>query len=121
MDIRTKFVFVLVGVALGSMLLLGLSMYIRAEEALRESRLERLGGLAESKKDGLDEVFAGWVDRVSLVASRTQLRLSLQEHNRRHTAETSGRIHRILSDAVEAVEVIKSLAVSTWKTAWWPP
>lgn len=111
MDIRTKFVFVLVAVALGSMLFLGLSMYINAEEALRESRLERLDGLAESKQDGLDEVFAGWIDRVSLVASRTQLRLSLREHNQRSSAETSASIDRILNDAVDAVDVIKSLAV----------
>jgi PAS domain S-box-containing protein len=111
MDIRTKLVFTLVAVALVSMVVLGLTMYTSAEEALRESRLERLDGLAESKKDGLDEVFAGWIDRVSLVASRTQLRLSLQEHNRRGTPQTSDNIHRILSDAVDAVEVIKALAV----------
>jgi len=123
MDIRTKFVFVLVAVALGSMLFLGLSMYINAEEALRESRLERLDGLAESKQDGLDEVFAGWIDRVSLVASRTQLRLSLREHNLRSSAEASARIDRILNDAVDAVDVIKSLAVfeRPWRGSTLPP
>lgn len=111
MDIRTKFIFALVSVALGSMLVLGFSMHASAEKALRESRLERLDGLAESKQDGLDQVFQGWIDRVSLVASRTQLRLSLQEHNRRQSPQTSDRIQRILTDAVEAVDVIKALAV----------
>ena len=111
MDIRTKFIFVLVIVALGSMLVLGLSMYANAETALRDSRLERLDGLAESKQDGLDEVFDGWIDRVSLVASRTQLRLSLREHNRGSSPQTSASIERILTDAVDAVEVIKALAV----------
>jgi len=111
MDIRTKFVFALVAVALGSMLVLGLSMYANAETALRESRLERLEGLAESKQDGLEQVFDGWIDRVSLVASRTQLRLSLRDFNQRGGTENVQRIERILLDAVEAVDVIDALAV----------
>ncbi len=111
MDIRTKFVFALVAVALGSMLVLGLSMYANAETALRESRLERLEGLAESKQDGLEQVFDGWIDRVSLVASRTQLRLSLRDFNQGGGPQDVQRIQRILLDAVGAVDVIDALAV----------
>ena len=111
MDIRTKLVFTLVVVALGSMFVLSLAMYAIAEPALRDSRLDLLEALAESKRDDMDQVFAGWVDRVRLVASRTQLRISLQEHNRTGNPETVGRIHRILTDAVDAVDVIEALAV----------
>ena len=65
MDIRTKLVFTLVVVALVSMFVLSLAMYAIAEPALRDSRLDLLEALAESKRDDMDQVFAGWIDRVS--------------------------------------------------------
>jgi hypothetical protein len=111
MDIRTKLVFTMVAVALSSMLALGAVMYVSAGNALRERRLEQLDGIAESMKDGLEEVASGWRDRVSLVASRTQLRESLRDHNETGNSDSSARIRRILADAVSAVGTLESLAV----------
>jgi PAS domain S-box-containing protein len=111
MDIRTKFVFALVAVALGSMAVLGFTLFREAEEALRDSRVEQLAGLAESNKEGLQQIFEGWVDRVQLVASRTQLRISLEEYNRTGSPQTVARMTRILIDAVEAVDVIEGLTI----------
>jgi PAS domain S-box-containing protein len=111
MDIRTKFVFAMVAVALGSMLALSAVMYVSAGNALRERRLEQLDGIAESMKDGLEEVASGWRDRISLVASRTQLRESLRDHNETGNSDSSARIRRILADAVGSVEVLESLAI----------
>jgi PAS domain S-box-containing protein len=108
MDIRTKFVFVLVAVALSSMFALGLVMTATAKETLRDSRLEQLDGLAEAKKEGLEQIFRGWIDRVNLVASRAQLRFTLQEYNQSGNAQA---IRSILSDAVRAGNVIEGLAV----------
>jgi PAS domain S-box-containing protein len=92
-------------------LVLSIAMYAKADRALTDSRLDLLEALAESKQDGMEQVFAGWVDRVRLVASRTQLRISLLEHNRTGSPQTAARINRILTDAVEAVDVIEALAV----------
>jgi PAS domain S-box-containing protein len=111
MDIRTKLVFAMVAVALGSMLTLGVVMYMSASTALRERHLLQLDGIAESMKDGLEEVASGWRDRVSLVASRTQLRESLRDHNETGNSDSSARIRRILADAVSAVGIIQSLAI----------
>ena len=111
MDIRTKFVFALVAVALGSMAVLGVTLYREAEEALKDGRLEQLEGLAESNMEGLDQIFRGWIDRVQLVGSRTQLRLSFEEFNRTGDPRAVERITRILRDAVEAVEVIENLTL----------
>jgi PAS domain S-box-containing protein len=111
MDIRTKLVFTLVAVALGSMFALGWVMYTSAEVAFRESRLEQLDGLAEAKKEGLEQVFRGWIDRVSLVARRTLLRTTLQAHNQGSDPEAGARLDRLLSEAVRAVDVIEALAV----------
>ena len=111
MDIRTKLVFAMVAVALGSMLALGAVMYVSAGNALRERRLEQLDGIAESMKDGLEEVASGWRDRVSLVASRTQLRESLQDYGETGNSDSAMRIRRILGDAVSAVGTLEALAI----------
>jgi PAS domain S-box-containing protein len=111
MDIRTKLVFLLVAVALGSMCALGWVMYTSAEATFRESRLEQLDGLAEAKMEGLEQIFRGWIDRVNLVATRDQLRQALREHNESDDPQATARIGRLLSEAVRAVDVIEALAV----------
>jgi PAS domain S-box-containing protein len=111
MDIRTKLVFAMVAVALGSMLALGAVMYVSAGNALRERRLEQLDGIAESMKDGLEEVASGWRDRVSLVASRTQLRESLRDYRETGNSDSAVRIRRILGDAVSSVSALEALAI----------
>ncbi|MGB1657050.1 MAG: hypothetical protein ACPHO4_06840, partial [Longimicrobiales bacterium] len=77
MDIRTKLVFAQVSVALVSMLALGFAMFGGVEVALQDSTSDRLEALAELKVESVRQVIDGWHDRISLVASRTQLRQSL--------------------------------------------
>jgi len=111
MDIRTKLTFVLVGVALASMMALAATMYGRADEALRESRLAQLEALAESERDALGQITEAWRDRVALIASRTQLRRTLGAYVRTGDPGAPERIVRILSDAVESVGIVRSAAV----------
>ena len=115
MDMRTKLVFALVAVALGSMLALGTFTYRSARGLLRESTLEQLEGLAETKKEGLVSVVTSWQDRVRLIASRTQLRLSLQSLQRTDSQlardEAVRRIERILADALGSVATVELLEV----------
>jgi len=111
MDIRTKLVFALVAVALGSMLALGWVMSSSAEGALRQSRLEQLDGLADAKKQGLEQIFRGWIDRVTLVASRPPLQETLREFNQTQDVEKAEALAGILRGAVRVVEVIQGLAI----------
>jgi PAS domain S-box-containing protein len=111
MDIRTKLVFALVGVALGTMVALGTTMSVLADAPLREIRLNALDGRAQSMKAGLEQISQGWKDRVSLVASRTQLRRLLQGYNRAPTEEAKAQISQILADARTSVDIMESLAV----------
>jgi PAS domain S-box-containing protein len=111
MDIRTKLIFALVAVALASMAALGVLMYMSADEALRLSRIEQLDGLAEAEKDAVQQVAAGWRDRVRLIASRTQLRESLEEYVRSASPGARTRVADILTDARRAVRIVESLAV----------
>jgi PAS domain S-box-containing protein len=111
MDIRTKLVFALVAVSLSSMLSLGVIMYVRVEAELGNQTLDRLEGLAEFKREAVNGVVAGWHDRVSLVASRTQLRSSLSEYNTNRDAVALGRIEAVLADVLEASSLFTHLRV----------
>ncbi len=111
MDIRTKLVFALVAASLVGMFALGGMAYTTASRLLRAEALGQLDALAESKKEGLEQVVAGWSDGVHLIASRTQLRQSLREYNLTRSPESQSRIGRILQDALGSVGAIESLTV----------
>lgn len=111
MDIRTKLVFAQVSVALFSMLALGFAMFGSVENALHTSTRDRLDGLAELKAEAVEQVLSGWHDRISLVASRTQLRQSLDGFLRTGSPIEMERIQNILDDAVEASPLFRALSI----------
>ncbi len=110
MDIRTKLALALVSVALASMALLGLFAYRTAAEMMRSVSARQLDALAESKSRDLANVIEGWQDRVRLIASRTQLRLSLVAHGEGDAA-AGGQIARILTDAEQASPDVDRIAL----------
>ncbi|NNM33171.1 MAG: HAMP domain-containing protein [Gemmatimonadetes bacterium] len=111
MDMRTKLVFTLVGVALASMLAIGTFSYWSARDLILELRLAQLDGLAQTRQAAIEELFDGWRDRARLIASRTQLRASLDRYNRTGDPEARDTIERILTDAQESVTAVRSLGV----------
>lgn len=111
MDIRTKLVFALVAVTLGSMLAFGAFMYRTANRLIDLGTAEQLEGLAESSADALASIVNGWEERVLLIASRTQLRISMREYGQSGNAEELDRVRRILSDANASVASVAALAV----------
>ncbi len=102
MDIRTKLVFALVAVALLSMASLGVFTVVRVQARFEEQTDERLNGLAALKQEALGQVLRGWKDRVALVASRTQLRFYLEEHERTGERTSAASVERSLRDAVRS-------------------
>jgi PAS domain S-box-containing protein len=109
-DIRTKLVFALVGLTLGSMLAFGAFMYRTAHEMIDDATAQQLEGLAESSTDALESIVDGWQERVQLVASRTQLRINLREFNATGDPAARAGIKRILDDATGSVRTIAALA-----------
>jgi PAS domain S-box-containing protein len=110
-DLRTKFVFALVAVSLVSMLALGTIAYVSAGELLTQKTLRQLDSLAEAKKEELEKIILGWQDRVSLIASRTQLRFKLREYSGTDNAADLREIQRILSDARRSSASLVSLTI----------
>ncbi|MBW2423002.1 MAG: HAMP domain-containing protein [Deltaproteobacteria bacterium] len=111
MDIRTKLIFALVSVSLASMLILGLFVVRATTGIVEESAARRLEALAESKQRDLEKVVEGWRDRLRLVSSRTQLRVSLRDHTQVPDPQELARIQRILGDALSAVDEMRRMTV----------
>ena len=76
------------------MLALGAFAYRTADASLTSRTLRQLNSLAESKKEDLEKVILGWQDRVALIASRTQLRISLGDYNDARDTDERERIRR---------------------------
>jgi PAS domain S-box-containing protein len=110
-DLRTKLVFALVFVSLASMAVLGFLTYTNASELLTNKTLRQLDSLAETKKEDLQNVVHGWRAGVSLIASRTQLRINLREFTQTGAPARREGIGRILTDALRASEPLRSLTV----------
>ncbi len=111
MDLRTKLVFALVAVALGSMFALGGFTYRSARDLIEQNAFDQLDGIAESKQQSVEKLVSGWHERVQLIASRSQLRRSLRAHNQGLHSTASEEIRAILADALNSTRTIESLAV----------
>lgn len=111
MDLRTKLVFALVAASLLGMAALGAFAYTTADELLTERTLRQLNSLAEAKEQDLQNVVEGWKDRVTLITSRTQLRISLRALGEDGSPEERERISRILADARGASATVRAVTV----------
>lgn len=111
MDIRTKLVFALVAVSLGSMLTLGAFTYRAVQELMQRTAVRQLEAVAETKKQALEKVIEGWYDRVLLVTSRTQLRESIRAVHKEGALDEVARIDRILTDAIDAVSSLRGITI----------
>lgn len=111
MDLRTKLVFALVLTALGSMLALGTVAYNRARVLVVELNLDHVDALVQTRAEAVDRLVSAWRERVSLIASRTQLRRSLETHGRTGDLAAAETVRAILQDALDAVETVRSLEV----------
>ena len=107
MDIRTKLVFGFVAVTVGSMLAFGAFMYMTVNRLVNQATIDQLDGLAESSAGAIGSIADGWQERVVLIASRTQLRITLRDFNQTGDPAAAGRIQRILEDATEARSVAR--------------
>lgn len=101
-DIRTKLIFALVAVSLGSMIVLGSVVSPRVEGYISDGTLERLNQVAEGKSESLRWIVSGWRAGADQVASRTQLRASLDEHRLTGGTSPTARARAILADAIAA-------------------
>ncbi|WP_020682822.1 sensor histidine kinase [Marinobacterium rhizophilum] len=112
MSIYQRIIVACTGLAIAAIVAFGLLSYRSGQELLQMSVRDRLDAVASNQRDKITEVVKAWEDRVALIASRTQLRMSLKSYLATKDPESFARITRILSDAQQSVRAVHSIAVA---------
>lgn len=81
-------------------------------EISRERLIERLSGISQIAKTRIQSAVARMRDNHQLIASRTQMRLSLQQWNMKQNSQYQEKIKRIIHDAASASETIDTIVIS---------
>ncbi|WNJ94347.1 ATP-binding protein [Vibrio ruber] len=76
---------------------------------LNQSVDQLLNAVATNQQGRLYNLIHAWKDRVALIASRTQLRLSFNDYLRNPNQQSLQKIDSIIQDAIESVSKVKSI------------
>ncbi|MDW6001804.1 HAMP domain-containing sensor histidine kinase [Vibrio mangrovi] len=79
------------------------------ERMLDQSVDKHLNAVATNQQDRIISVIHAWKDRVALIASRTQLRLSLKSYIIHKDPDSLQKINSIIRDAVNSVTKVQSI------------
>lgn len=87
--------------------------YQKGSDVVSDSVRERLNAIATHQQGKIAEVILAWQDRVALIASRTQLRISLQRYGITAQQSDQDKMAAILADAQRSVRAVRGIQVST--------
>lgn len=114
MRIRSKLLLTFAPLGLASLVLLGLLAYFSARDAISEQVVSDLAGIAAIQERQISNILAHNLERLRLVASRTQLRLSLRRYlDNDQVQQNRQRMNRILEDATSTVASFQRMFIQT--------
>ncbi|MBY4677433.1 sensor histidine kinase [Marinobacterium arenosum] len=111
MSIYQRVITACVGLTIVAIITFGVLSYQSGQRMLLDSIRARLDAVATNQHDKIEAVVAAWHDRVALIASRTQLRLSLRHYLTTGDQASLARINKIITDAQHSVRAVQSIAV----------
>ncbi|MCK4336164.1 MAG: HAMP domain-containing protein [Candidatus Aenigmarchaeota archaeon] len=96
-------------------MIIGLTMLVVADAASKASIEEqvksKLDSVTKSRASHVKEFLNRYVEGLSLVSSRTQLRLSLDSYNKDGKIEHKEKMRRILNDAISSIKDFKDIFI----------
>lgn len=111
MRIRAKVVLAFLTVSLCGIILVGYFSFKFAKEQLITVRGEKLTALVSNQKQDLRNILLSWKDRVRLIASRTQLRISFLKYLENGEEQHLSKMKKILKDATGAVRKVEHISM----------
>nr|CRH04327.1 putative Histidine kinase with HAMP domain, PAS 3 domain, PAS 4 domain, HisKA domain, HATPase_c domain and response reg domain [Candidatus Magnetococcus massalia] len=111
MKIRSKFFFSLFPVALVALALSAWFNYRTMQSAMSQQVLNQLQSVAAIQAHRLQAIRAQNLERLKLVASRTQLRLSLARFLKRQDPLDQSKMNRILRDAAASITPFRTIDI----------
>lgn len=111
MRIRNKIILAFLLISLGSIALLGVFSFQFAKNQLISVRGEQLSTIISHQKYHLQHTLTAWQDRSRLIASRTQLRLTLEKQLNHPEPQHVKKMQRILNDALASVRQVQHISL----------
>jgi len=109
--IRNKLLVTYLSISLLALILVAVHVYRTQNEVITRQILEQLTSVSTIQKSRLNAMFERNLDRLALVSSRTQLRLSLKQFLATGDIDSQKKMIRILNDASESVERHNTLTI----------
>lgn len=111
MSIYQRVIATCTGLVLLTIISVSLMSYLGGERVLETSVKDRLAAIATNQRDQIVDVIEAWQDRVALIASRTQLRISLKDYLASNSPESLARVQTILADAQRSVRAVHTIEI----------
>jgi PAS domain S-box-containing protein len=115
MKIRSKLILAFLAVSLSSMILISLLFYSNEKKNLTQQIFNHLESVASIQHNRIKAINTQNIVRLKLVASRTQLRVSLRDYNIDFNADHLERITRIIEDARASLSDFKNICIVSLK------
>ena len=113
MKINTKLKFIFLLISLVPLAVISILSYLIAKKSLAQQVHNQLESVAAIQKNRLESIVDQNLERLVLVSSRTQLRLSLENFIRYPKSEYQDKINRILLDARSSISSFRDISVLT--------
>ena len=94
-----------------SLSILGVVVFYLARQTLVDQAVQQLEAVATAQTNAVETVSKIWLDRLKLIASRTQLRISLREWQNTGAQETRAKAQRIIMDAKTSVPAVTWIGI----------
>jgi len=111
MGIHKKLTWLFLLIALVPLVLLGFSSYLIIKSSTRRLVIDHLESIASLQKDKVENFIQNNLSKLSLVTSRTQLRISLARYLQNSDSAELERIERILKDARDSTGAFKEISI----------
>ena len=113
MKIRPKLTFTYLVISLIALIVTSTISYNIAKKSLTEKVLNQLESVATIQKNRLESIIEQNLERLNLISSRTQLRLSLEEYIRDPKEKYQNKINLILRDVRSSIASLRDVSVLT--------
>lgn len=111
MKIRTKLILALLFTALVPLAVASVLSYYLAETSLKDQALRQLESVAEIQRNRVEASIDQNLERLALVASRTQLRVSLRNYIQARSGAEREKMNAILFDARSSIASFEDISV----------
>jgi len=111
LNIKTKILFSIIPVTLIALVSTSLLSYISFKSALTSQILNHLESVASIQKSRIEAIISQHIERLVLISSRTQLRISLKNYNQDRGGGSQEKIITILKDARKSIPSFEEISV----------